>query len=85
MDDTVRKVFGEYEKYCIHETGHGIGLEHEPPALTVGSRDVLKENMVISLEPALYIEGFGGIIIETMTLITKDGAEHIIPLPANWE
>ena len=73
------------EKYCIHETGHGLGLENEPPALTVGSKDILKENMIISLEPALYIEGFGGIIIESMTLITKDGAEHIIPLPANWE
>jgi Xaa-Pro aminopeptidase len=85
VDDAVREVFGEYEQYCIHETGHGIGLEHEPPALTKGSTDVLKENMVISLEPALYMEDFGGIIIETMTLITKDGAERMIPAPAPWD
>ena len=44
-----------------HHTGHGIGLEgHEPPWLDVGNDAVLKPGMVISCEPGIYEQGFGG-------------------------
>jgi len=85
VDVEIRKVFGEYEKYCIHEVGHGIGLSVEPPALTIGSTDVFKENMTVNVEPALYIEGIGGMIIEDMTVIVKDGAERLTTIPMDWD
>jgi len=85
VDAAARKAFGEYEKYCIHEVGHGIGLTSEPPALTKNSNHVLKENMAVNVEPALYIDGFGGFIIEDMTLVGKDGAERLTAIPMDWD
>jgi len=86
VDTAARKVFGAYEKYFDHEVGHGIGLSlPEPPALIKNSKDVLKENMVVTVEPGLYIEGIGGILLEDMTLIGKDGAEHLTAPPIDWD
>jgi len=85
VDVTVRKVLGEYAKYLDHEVGHGIGLEHEPPALTVGSTDVFKDNMTISVESAVYIDGFGGMLIEDLAVVGKDGAERLSDFPMEWE
>jgi Xaa-Pro aminopeptidase len=51
-------------------TGHGLGLQiHETPDITAGSRDVLRPGMVASIEPAVYMPGFGGIRNEDMVLI----------------
>ena len=47
--------------YILHRTGHGFGLgNHEAPWLSAGSKDVLEKNMVISIEPALYLPDRGG-------------------------
>jgi Xaa-Pro aminopeptidase/Xaa-Pro dipeptidase len=61
-----------YGKYFIHSTGHGIGLEvHEFPTISYRSETKLKENMVITVEPGIYIENKFGIRIED-SLIVKD-------------
>ena len=61
-----------------HGLGHGVGLEvHEEPNISFTERGALKENMVITIEPGIYIEGLGGIRIEDMLIIKKDGCENI--------
>lgn len=61
----------------IHSTGHGLGLDiHEPPR--VGDNEiVLKEGNVITVEPGLYYEELGGIRIEDVVLVTKDGCRNL--------
>jgi Xaa-Pro aminopeptidase len=69
-----------------HGLGHGIGLEiHEAPRVRGNSDDVLQEGMVITLEPGVYIPGWGGIRIEDDFLITPDGAELLTTLPRELE
>ena len=60
-----------------HGTGHGIGLEvHEPPGARVRSADTaLAAGVVISIEPGIYLEGWGGVRIEDLVLLGPDGAE----------
>jgi Xaa-Pro aminopeptidase len=67
-----------YGNNFMHGLGHGIGIEvHEAPALTRCEDYVLKEGMVITIEPGIYIEDFGGIRIEDMVYITKTGCEKL--------
>ena len=71
-----------YGGNIIHRTGHGIGLgNHEQPWLSVGSEDVLQENMVISIEPALYFPEIGGFRHSDTVLVTKDGFECLTKYP----
>ena len=70
----------------IHRTGHGIGLgNHEMPWLSAGSGDVLEENMVISIEPALYFPNIGGFRHSDTVLVTKDGFENLTKYPDDLE
>jgi Xaa-Pro aminopeptidase len=70
------------EERRLHRTGHGIGLgNHEAPWLAEGSDDVLAENMVISIEPGIYLEGLGGFRHSDTILVTRDGAECLTHAP----
>jgi Xaa-Pro dipeptidase len=60
----------------LHRTGHGIGLgNHEAPWVAEGSGDVLAEDMVISVEPGIYLKGQGGFRHSDTVLVTRDGHE----------
>jgi len=77
VDMAARRVIERsgYGKHFIHSTGHGVGVEvHESPAISPTSKDELKENMVITVEPGIYIPGKFGIRVED-TLIVKRKAE----------
>lgn len=61
-----------------HSLGHGIGLEvHEQPHLSVNSKEELKIGMVFSIEPGIYIEGYGGVRIEDLYVYEKKGLKQI--------
>lgn len=75
-----------YGDNIIHRTGHGIGLgNHEQPWLSRGSGDVLEENMVISIEPAVYFDDIGGFRHSDTVLVTKDGYEILTKYPSDLE
>lgn len=76
----VDRYFSEHGFYMPHALGHGIGLDaHETPILKsdVTRDNVLKEGMIITLEPGLYDEESGGVRLENDFLITRDGAEAL--------
>ncbi len=76
------KTLGDDAKYFIHALGHGIGLEvHEAPRVSSNATDTLKENMIITLEPGVYIPNKLGIRIEDMILVTKNGPKKLTTAP----
>jgi Xaa-Pro aminopeptidase len=80
IDLSVRKIFKKYgyEKYFIHNTGHGIGIDiHELPVVSRKSDTILRSGIVITIEPGIYIPKIGGIRIEDTILITEKGCEII--------
>ncbi len=80
IDETARDVFREenLEKFYIHGTGHGLGLDiHEPPSLSLSSEEELEENMVVTVEPGIYIDGIGGCRFEDTIVVKKDGYEKL--------
>ncbi len=64
------------EKYFGHSLGHGVGLQvHESPAISSWNSEILKEGMVFTIEPAVYIPQQFGIRIEDMVHVTQNGVE----------
>lgn len=73
LDQIARQAMKENAEFFTHSLGHGLGLEiHEAPRLSTESKDVLKKNMVITIEPGIYLPGKFGVRIEDMILIKKD-------------
>jgi Xaa-Pro aminopeptidase/Xaa-Pro dipeptidase len=76
VDSACRKIIEEhnYGQYFIHSTGHGIGLDvHESPNISGKSKEKLKKDMAITVEPGIYIPKKFGVRIED-SLIVKDRA-----------
>ncbi len=76
VDKAARDVLKEYgyDKYFIHSTGHGLGIEvHEPPRISSCSETILKPGMVFTVEPGVYIQGKLGVRIEDIALVTSTG------------
>src|SRR3989344_3942404 len=72
--------FGEYKKYFEHSLGHGVGKKiHQEPWINIKSKDVVKENDVITIEPGIYSENFG-IRVEDTILIRKNNIEILTPM-----
>lgn len=75
VDEACRDVIRNrgFEKYFIHSTGHGIGLDvHEPPWLRPNSNEVLREKMAVTVEPGIYLDGKFGVRIEDSIIVTAD-------------
>lgn len=65
-----------YGEYFPHITGHGVGISiHEKPILDKGSETILEPNMVVTIEPGIYLKGVGAARVEDMVLVTEDGHE----------
>ncbi len=69
-----------------HHTGHGIGLDgHEPPWLDPGDRTLIREGMVFSCEPGVYIPGYAGFRHSDTVVITKKGMDFVTHYPRELE
>jgi len=76
VDRLARRVIeqGGYDEAFGHGLGHGIGLApHEKPRVGPNSTDILQEEMVFTIEPGIYLEGWGGVRIEDMLILKKGG------------
>jgi len=78
VDAATREYIGEmgYGEYYTHGTGHGLGLEiHTSPRFSPQSDQVLEVNNVMTIEPGIYLAGWGGVRIEDDVIIGKDDCE----------
>ncbi len=72
---------GGYKNAFNHGTGHGLGIDiHEYPRLNPFTDVILEPNMVITIEPGIYIEGVGGVRIEDVVVVKEDGCEVLTKL-----
>ena len=80
VDFAARSVIEQagYGEYFGHSTGHSVGLEiHESPAFSPRSEAIAQENMVITVEPGIYLPGKFGVRIEDMVRVTQNGCEDL--------
>ena len=69
-----------------HGLGHGFGLEiHESPLMSSNSDKPLEAGMVVTVEPGIYLPGWGGVRIEDDILVTQDGHEVMTSVPKSFE
>lgn len=79
VDSSAREIIENagYGKNFGHGLGHSLGLKvHEFPSCSPKSSDILTENMMMTVEPGIYVEDFGGVRIEDLVLVTKDGYDN---------
>ena len=88
VDAEARSVIEEagFGRFFDHGLGHGLGMDiHEAPRIRKGSNVVLEPGMVFTVEPGIYLPGWGGIRIEDDVLVTPDGCEVLSHVPRSLE
>jgi Xaa-Pro aminopeptidase len=83
-DKAAREILKEAEldKYFTHSLGHGVGLEiHERPNVGSRSSEIFRAGMVATVEPGVYIPGFGGVRIEDMCAVKFGGIDNLTNFP----
>ncbi len=88
IDKKVRKFINEqgYGDFLLHRTGHGLGITgHEAPFIAEGYDHELEPNMLISIEPGIYIPNIGGFRHSDTVLITDDGYMKLTKAPEELE
>lgn len=84
VDQAARRVIeaAGYGDFFPHRVGHGLGLEaHEAPSLDPGSELVLEEGMVVTVEPGVYLPGWGGVRLEDDVVVEARGARSLTAAP----
>ncbi|MCC2632012.1 MAG: Xaa-Pro dipeptidase [Patescibacteria group bacterium] len=84
LDAIARTIISDagYGAQFGHSLGHGVGLcIHEAPRISRTSTDILQPGMVITIEPGIYKEGWGGVRIEDLVLVTKEGHQNLTKSP----
>ena len=88
VDAVARKIITKagYGKEFGHGLGHGTGLEiHEAPRLARDQKTELQPGMIVTVEPGIYLPGWGGVRIEDDILVTKSGHEVLTSVPKQWD
>ena len=88
VDKTARDVIKKagYGDYFGHGTGHGVGLDvHELPRISRFGRESIRSGMVFTVEPGIYLPGLGGVRIEDMVLVERQGCSTLTSLPKKLE
>ena len=86
VDAAARQVIAEagYGEYFGHSLGHGVGLQvHEAPRLSSRSETPLQDGMVVTVEPGIYLPGWGGVRLEVMAVVREGGCE-VLGTDTTW-
>jgi Xaa-Pro aminopeptidase len=88
VDRVARRIITRagFGKAFGHGLGHGTGLEiHEAPRLAKGFKTKLRPGMIVTVEPGIYVPGWGGVRIEDDVLVTRAGCEVLSDVPKQLE
>lgn len=88
IDQVARNIITEagYGTYFTHRIGHGLGIDvHEYPSMHANNTLPLAEGMCYTIEPGIYVPDVGGVRIEDMVFMTKNGAETLTTFPKDLQ